>query len=375
MASSPQPGEKRKAEDISSDAPLDKDNIVNIDPNGDLVLVVGANLVGSSSTLLNVEKTVAFRVDYKTLARNSSDFRTTFDTKNDDYKPGTSEVGWTEHLPHDSPVGLEFLFLVAHYGGFSKVPGSQSLQEVFEITSMAYEYNMLSLLEGRAKSWFPHSLFSFAPVKFPVPSTNASDLSKTFRIAYCLGNKSLLARVLEHIITGSYINNGHLTLYGEDLEDPKLGFVPGNIAYFKDERLEALRAMCNALHGFMQQLRGTTSLDPSEKCPNHRSQKVEEEICESTALGTLERALAKQGDWPLPEPESMDSWSIVTIEAAWCALKIRGFSDSIHKRHRKYECDWASGLHQRIKMAARITVQFGKVTEESLKERAAMVGL
>ncbi|KAK8072951.1 hypothetical protein PG996_006299 [Apiospora saccharicola] len=360
--------------DFCSDAPLD--NIVSIDPNGDLVLVVGANLVGSSSTMFNAEKTVAFRVDYRTLARNSSVFKTMFDTKSDNYKPGTSEFGWTEHLPDASPVGLEFLFLVAHYGGFSKVPDSQSLQEIYEIVEMALKYKMFNSLKGKAKPWFFGSYEGVAPNTFLItPSTSATELSKIRSIAITLGHRALTTRVIAYIISGSYIHNGHLHFDGEDLEDPKLDFSSSRIRYLKHNRLKVLREMCNALHSFMRQLQGMAAYDPSLKCPNHRSQNVEEDICESTALGTLERALIRLGEWPLPEPEHMDSWSISTLEAAWCALKIRGFSDAIQKRHRKYECDWASKLHQRIKTAAEILIAFSKKTEDEMKERAAMVGL
>lgn len=202
--------------DFCSDAPLD--NIVNIDPNGDLVLVVGANLVGSNSTWLSVEKTVAFRVDYKTLARNSSVFKTKFDTKNDHYKPGTSDVGWTEHLPLDSPVGLEFLFLVAHYGGFSKVPDDQSFQEVYEIVCMTVKYNMHPLLKGRAKSW----LSTRSPQIELHPATSVKTLWQTRSIAIGLGDGSLVQKVTHHIVHYGYINNGHLTVNEEDLEENSL---------------------------------------------------------------------------------------------------------------------------------------------------------
>lgn len=140
-------------------------------------------------------------------------------------------------------------------------------------------------------------------------------------------------------------------------------------------RIRTLEAMRRVLNHFVLQLSGTKTFDPSEKCPNHHSQHVEEEICESIALGTLQRALAKRSEWPLPEPEFQDSWSIVIIADQWRALNIRGFSDSIQKRPRKYECDWTSGLRQRIKMAAEVKVSFRQETEDDMKERAALVGL
>ncbi|KAK8121786.1 hypothetical protein PG984_010456 [Apiospora sp. TS-2023a] len=396
MASSPQPGEKRKAEGISSDAPLD--NIVDIDEiGGDLVLVVGADLVGSSSKLFNVEKTVAFRVDYKTLARNSSVFRTMFDTKSDNYKPGTSEVGWTEHLPDDSPAGLEFLFFIAHYGGFNKLPQKQSFQEVFEIAAMAYKYDMLSLLDGRAKSWFAQNPYDSAPIPSSLlVSSNVKTIQQALIIAWDLGKPSLFLGLTERVICDSYVSNGKLSLYGKHLEDPDFQISTASIRklpqlliptfnenyanmkwaeYWTTARARALNSICEAVHDFTQQLLGTKALGPSEKCPNHVSQNVEGQICESVALGTLMKALAKRGEWPLPEPQHRDEWTVNSIVSAWSSVEVRGFSDTIQKRHRKYNCDWTSGLRKRIKEAASIISMIEKDVPDSMKERASLAGL
>lgn len=153
-----------------------------------------------------------------------------FGTKSDVCKPGTSEVGWTEHLPCASPVGLKFLLLVAHFGGHRKVTEIQSFQDVYEIVGMARKYRMLSLLNGKAKSWFsdslspvPVSLFASVPISLSVPeSSKARVLYQTLQIAYTVGNKALATKVIEHLVSRSYIKNGHLTLLnGEDLEDPE----------------------------------------------------------------------------------------------------------------------------------------------------------
>ncbi|KAK7913898.1 hypothetical protein PG985_011601 [Apiospora marii] len=375
MASSPQPGEKRKVEDISSDAPLD--NIVDIDDlGGDLVLVVGANLVGSNSTLFSVEKTVAFRVDYKTLSRKSSVFRAMFDNKSDNYKPGTSKVGWTEHLPDASPAGLKFLFLVAHYAGFSRVPNKQSLQEVYEIVEMASKYNLFSLLEGRARSWVHDGMsLNQAPLGSPViQSASGSELAKRLSIAYGLGNRNLASESIKHIIRSSYIENGNLVVNGENLE--RLQFsLAHNIPLWKRERLRVLTSMRQDLHDFMQELMGLKAFGTYKKCPHHLSQNVEDEVCRSVALGTLQIALAKRGEWPLPEAGNTDTWTIFDIKTAWCAFKIRGLSDGIQKRYRKYECDWAAGLQQRLNIAAMVAIKFADAMEAEMKERAAWVGL
>ncbi|KAK7961662.1 uncharacterized protein PG986_002487 [Apiospora aurea] len=166
MASSPPPGEKRKAEEISSDAPLD--NIINIDPDGDLVLVVGANHVGSSKSMYCVEKPVAFRIDYKALARASSPFKSSFDIKSDTYKPGTSEVGWTEHMPNCSPTGLKFLFLIAH-AELSQLPRETGSPGNLRDRHDGYEIEGAALTEGQGQRlvlwwWSPCSISTRDPI-------------------------------------------------------------------------------------------------------------------------------------------------------------------------------------------------------------------
>ncbi|KAK8017036.1 hypothetical protein PG993_015225 [Apiospora rasikravindrae] len=382
MASSPQPGEKRKAEEISSDAPLD--NIVNIDPDGDLVLVVGADLVGSDATLFNVEKAVTFRVDYKALARTSLVFKAKFDTKRDDYKPGTSEVGWTEHLPQDSPSGLNFLFLIAH-AKLNKVPEQQSFQEIYEIVEMTVRYDMFPLLKGRAKLWFSGGVFSsvmlcggmFSTSRFSdiiAPNADAKTLSQTLGIGQGLGKQSMMIAVVNHIATHSQINNGQLYVNGENLEDGKFCFTQVQIQLCKYQRLTALRAISREMGGFIQQLLGTKAFGASEKCPNHQSQNVEGQICESIALGSLMKALAKRREWPLPEPEHKDTWSVNSLEQEWSAIKLRGFSDTIQKRPKK-ECDWASELRSRVEMAAQMNIGVDQGFAATLKQRASLVGL
>ncbi|KAK8075766.1 hypothetical protein PG997_010429 [Apiospora hydei] len=330
MASSPQPGEKRKAEEISSDAPLD--NIINIDPDGDLVLVVGADLVGSATSFFSVEKAVAFRADHRALMRASPVLKTKFDPKSDNHKPGTSEAGWTEHLPDGSPTGMKFLLLVAH-AELSQVPVGQTFQEVYEIVSMAKRLQMLSLLKIRAKSWVTGD-FPVAPLQFPLTSgTDAKTLIQAFWIGRGLGDEVLLTRVVNHVTNNSTIMNGHLHINGTDLE----------------------------------------SLDTRFSETSMGNNKKHEKLCERLALGSLLQQLGELNWWPLPDPENMSS--VVTVDRQLGQIILSGFSETIPERLQKYHCDWTSNLKKQLASAKYQTVNFtGTFKEENLRN-AALVGL
>lgn len=208
--------------DVFRDEPLA--NIEDIDPNGDLVLVIGADVVGTES-LYNVEKAVAFRVDYRALARASPVFKDMFDTKNDNYKPGASDAGWTEHLPRDSPKGLKFLFQIAH-GGISMLPHNQTLKQIFDIVDMAKKYQMISLLEFKSRSWSSNRRPGRRPPLQPAFTdlTSAKTLFKAFNIGRALVNVRLVENVSHHIVCWSRIVDGHLWYQEEDLENPDLRF-------------------------------------------------------------------------------------------------------------------------------------------------------
>ncbi|KAK8133162.1 hypothetical protein PG999_001335 [Apiospora kogelbergensis] len=391
MVSRSKRGRKIKSETTSSDEPLP--DIENIDPNGDLVLVVGADLVGYGSSLFTAKKTVAFRVDYKALTRASSVFKAMFDANSDDYKPGASDAGWTEHLPVDSPTGLRFLFLVAH-AEVSKLPEGHSFQQVYEIIHMAESYDMVPLLKISARSWFftgrpdPASLrgsfvrrtyferspFQRLPLQLTLSDqTNAETLLKAYTIGLSLGNRSLINEVSKHIVQRSRIVDGHLWCEGKDLESFDLCFEVQWLEFWKASRRDILGGMVSSLKSFIDQLQGTDWY--TEYCPHHGGQNMKGKLCAALALGSLIQGLAEKGDWPLPDPENMDERTVRRVEASWSSIDLNGFSDTVEPCIRDHDCDWSAVLKERIHEAAAKPCVFKPVWYQQRVELLGLVDL
>ncbi|KAK6860673.1 hypothetical protein PG995_004309 [Apiospora arundinis] len=382
MASSPKTGEKRKATAISAEPLID---IVDIDPNGDLILVIGADLAGKKLTLMQAEKPAAFRVDYKTLARHSSiqPIQPQADPANQSRAPSTFEAGGTLRLPKASPTGWEFLLRLAH-GQVGKVPEQQTFQDIYEILCTAFDTQMLPLLKDRIPSWF--SSAGDATVVPPLQcdftdATSAIDLAKAHRIGFHLGNESLITKVWKHIIFHSTLMpapNCLLAIQGMPLNTPKLQIQPFLLAFLKAQRLQILKALVDAMVLFVQQLEGTQDLPLADRCPHHRGQGDRQKLCAALALGSLSQSLAAKGNhlfWPLWAAECINVQTVQELVTAWTSIELKGLSDTVTPSKRMHKCDWTSVLRKRVQAAAVFEITWPENVKADVARQAARMGL
>lgn len=110
---------------------------IQIDPDGDLTLVVG-------------KTKTRFLVCSKTLSRSAPFWKRCLYGQFKEGKPAAGK-DWVVELPEDNPSGLKFLLLLAH--GLGHKTPKVNLQLAFEITVIANKYNMTQVLWAVVRSW------------------------------------------------------------------------------------------------------------------------------------------------------------------------------------------------------------------------------
>ncbi|KAK8064445.1 hypothetical protein PG994_007083 [Apiospora phragmitis] len=273
-------------------------------------------------------------------------------------------------------VGPTWCGALAMHALWEMLPEKENLQEIHEIARTARDFEMLPLLKIRAKLWLSDDILTPLQVQIP-DSATAKTLSQIHGIGLSLGIESLVNRVQEYVIYRSQVANGHLYVQGEDLQDPKLDFGIAFTVFWRTHRLNFLRSIFGMVREFIEQLRDIKPLLPSHKCPHHRSQKVEERMCEGLALGSLLKGLTERHYERLPEHgmDLEDGWSMMAVKMSLSSINIQGYSDTIPRRHRKYTCDWTSEFQKRIQTVTRLRCTMGGSLRDHVLERGSLVGL
>lgn len=115
----------------------DSSTITDIDPDGDLTLVVGSD-----------SKKTSFLVCSKSLSRSSPFWKTLL------YGPfaeRTEGRRWTVELPGDDPNAMEIILRLVH-GSCHKIP-KVNINLAFEVTVLTNKYEMTHCLWPCAKQW------------------------------------------------------------------------------------------------------------------------------------------------------------------------------------------------------------------------------
>lgn len=126
---------------------------VEIDPRGDLTLVVGATRCQSKESSHGPCKTVAFRVCSRAVSRAARAFDTMLFGGFSEAK--VPDSGWAVHLPEDDPTAMGMLLQLMH-GRFdtfdsSSFDGIDGLSSLYEITSLTDKYDLTHLLRPWAE--------------------------------------------------------------------------------------------------------------------------------------------------------------------------------------------------------------------------------
>lgn len=123
------------------------ENPVVIDPNGDLILVIGTS------------KTISLRVQSKILSLASKVFLTMFSLP---FKEGTGLASSVEpysvSLPEDDPDAMTILCKLLHFqfSSFTQTPSSTQLRE---LASAAHKYDCVAAISVMTTKWLSDTQF------------------------------------------------------------------------------------------------------------------------------------------------------------------------------------------------------------------------
>ncbi|TPX18621.1 uncharacterized protein E0L32_002478 [Thyridium curvatum] len=113
---------------------------INIDKNGDLVVVVGSEKINA-----------AFKVCSRALCRASSVFRGML-MGNFREAARQHQDDWAVELPEEDPASFGLLMMIVH-GRYDAVPDTLRLQDLYKITILTDKYDMTSSLRPWARKW------------------------------------------------------------------------------------------------------------------------------------------------------------------------------------------------------------------------------
>lgn len=118
--------------------------VVEIDPHGDLILVVGSG---------DKEPKMRFLVCSRTVARASKAFAAMLYGPFKESRPLGSSTSWVVSLPGDDPKAFEAILHIIHLN-LNKIPESVSRHTLFEVFVLGDKYMMRPLLKQNVRRWY-----------------------------------------------------------------------------------------------------------------------------------------------------------------------------------------------------------------------------
>lgn len=281
----------------------------DIDPRGDLVLIVGRELEpepavgGRKAPEPDEPEPIAFRVCSRTVARASAPFDAMlFRGFSESIRPEPSETEptedppkWTVRLPDDDPGAMRFLLATIHgrfddldLGIFENTGGLRNLYRVAVLTD---KYDMT----GALRPWAVHLTQLLESI---VLDLDALDLEKALWVSWELGSETAFRRAIHELVW----------------DHPKRAFStfapPGAEEAIRASRNEAIAAVLAPVKQTIDAMvfgRGT----PWFRCAHHASLRSS---CNLIILGSIMHSLGRNGLWPLP---SGKEWGRAVAELKW----------------------------------------------------------
>jgi hypothetical protein len=113
-----------------------------IDPDGDLLLVIGAEIYAGPAD--------RFRVCSAAMRRACQPWKSMLFGPWHEAKPAHGD--WVVQLPEDDPGAMSILLLIVH-GRVAEVPERPSLDELQELVQVADKYDLLHILQPWTRCW------------------------------------------------------------------------------------------------------------------------------------------------------------------------------------------------------------------------------
>lgn len=205
----------------TSDMP--SQTIHDIDPNGDLVLIVGSDgPYNGVDGVVGVGVVASFRIHSGNLCRASSVFRAMLTGSFREARRRTDSEQWTVELPDDDPTAFGLLLMIIH-SHFDKVPSAIDIQALYDITILTDKYDMTAILRPWASTWLlsinreredPRGLTCLRPI-------NREGDKRVIWIAWELGDMTLFEQMANRLLDTFQLNERGNVMVGANRVSPE----------------------------------------------------------------------------------------------------------------------------------------------------------
>ncbi|KAK4210510.1 hypothetical protein QBC37DRAFT_428698 [Rhypophila decipiens] len=234
---------------------------VEIDPNGDLTLVIGRK-PAQESVLAPGSTIREFLVDSRAVSRGSPVLKRMLNGPFMESKP-SDNTEWRVSLPDDIPEAAKVLFDIAH-SRFEAVDSlTPSVAYLHAILVFSEKYDMTALLRPWAKSWLPLQRIN--------TWTGFTEFAQLVGITWELGAKDSLDLLVKRMLVecGTGTDDGKLIAHGThisiDVAETMPLVPPGLFASIAEERNRIIDKMLKEIKQHFQrlhQLAGSISTEP-----------------------------------------------------------------------------------------------------------------
>ncbi|KAH6892337.1 hypothetical protein B0T10DRAFT_293357 [Thelonectria olida] len=276
----------------------------NVDFDGDLVLVVGAEVD-------EVEQ--EFLVCSTTLRRVSLVWKKMLFGCFMERKPAQGE--WVVTLPEDKAAPLLVLLNIIH-AWFGAVPRDPSLSQIYEIMVLAHKYDMTRVVRPWAEDWLRAAAVKQDLKKGP-------DIVKLTHVAWEFGDEQLFHKMANRLAFSCYVDEaGYLTLIKGLRLDEYDHLGPDNLLdCIKDWRSKSIQETLRSVHQVTKSL-----MDDTQKhhCNDRKG-------CAYMLLGSLWTGIMKIRGSLLPETEDeiLESVTDLVTCVRNALAQVRGFGFTI----------------------------------------------
>ncbi|KAI0142663.1 hypothetical protein GGR57DRAFT_519764 [Xylariaceae sp. FL1272] len=272
----------------------DDEVFIQIDPDGDLELVVGHEAGYPKHH---------FTVCSKTMSRSSPVFKAmlygSFAESKDNQIPGEA---WVVELPEDDPYSMEMLLTTMH-GIFevehvlTAIGKNGDIDNLYELAVLVDKYDLVKQLRPWVREFIEPHLNAYVTTKQQFKACDEN--LKWLWVAFVIGDRDLF-----HAMSGAFIEtcDEHFGDAGEERTGPIVITPPEFTETIKQIRAKIVAKYLEALRTLVSK---TKARNPEEPCEwPHKSDR--------RMLDILKDALESQSVWPLPSADKVtgSAWEL-----------------------------------------------------------------
>ncbi|KAK3400229.1 hypothetical protein B0T20DRAFT_180277 [Sordaria brevicollis] len=292
-------------------------SVIDIDPDGDLLLETG--IIGGGGS--------KFRVCSATLRRHSPVWKTMLFGPWKEAKPADGSE-WVVELPDDPAFEMRITLYIMH-GLFDQAPETLYIDRMFRLMILLNKYDMARIVKPWCTKWMPSAESSFLP----------THITESLYIAWEMGNESLFTFRLAQISINTQekgsglVFKEHLTtlnVQGITLQDEDHLGPPDILDLISKIRKAVIEKIIAPVHEDLE-----ARVDSTPCCTQGTSwNTIERGLCDAAVLGSIHRGMIKHGGDILPKFSFCISESPVQL-ASWLfplMAQIQTLQNSAHQQ-------------------------------------------